>query len=590
MRLIPVHAMLAVLCLAKLVAGEAPPPALSCFIPDLKRFEARLATHPCATAWGSAPAGAGETVWLAIARRATQLRGEFTLLPPHAGLPVCEATLALMAAEAAEPTPVTPLRSQRAGAWWLLGLSSRPLAVPGETRLSATGAGGDLLLDGHLPAWTGLLAPGRAEAWSRLLAAWAVQRIEVVVDLAEGGWADRTHLPGARLPLRAIEPEALAGVPADGLAYAVLACDGPALATQIQAVLAAAGGEAQALGQQLQEEYGVALADLAKSLDGTLSLSLHGPTTHPEFLCGLPLSPLLKDLLGRWLEKTQPEQGAILAEAATEQAVPFWWPGAGQIFVRLAHNRLWLSNAPRLLDACGADPAPPFPFAATWPGASGAVALLRWREGVLGNLVNPWRNAEGPLAAMMRACTASGSGIPAGSSVIHQDAQGLRHTGVQALAWAAPLLGRAQLWAAELARGYAQDCDRGAADNLRAILLRGLAFAKATGANWPRDLEDLRAWAKDLTDDRFANAGRPDLAQPFCYVSPLVDPPADQPILVQDPLANQGRGSWVGFADGRVLFKEGRTYWQEAQRLAALAAARNAGIEFGEWTTSPKTF
>lgn len=590
MRQIPAHIVLASACLAGLAAGEVTQPALSWLITDQQRFEERLAAHPSSAAWASLPAGRGDAAWLAVARRATQVRGEFTVLPPHGGLPVCEVTLAMQAVEAADPAPTAPLRTQRAGAWWLLGLSPHPLRVLGEIRPGGPAAGGDLVLLGHLPAWTRLLAAERASAWTRLLGAWSLERVQVTVDLADGRYADRTLLPGARLPVRAIDSMALAGVPADGLGILAIGVDGAALAQQIQVVLSAAGSDPQTIEQQLQEGYEVGLDALAKALDGTVSLSWHGSIEHPDILCGVPAGPLLKNLLVRWLEKVQPEQGAALAETAHEQPVPFWWPGAGPLFVRLANGRLWLSSSPRLLEICGADPPPPFPLAATWPEAAGAVALLRWRDGVVGTLVNPWRNADGPVPEMLRTCAAAGSGIPAGSCIVHQDAGGVRSVGVQALAWAASLLGRAPLWAPMLAQAYALDCDLAAADNMRLILRRAIAFAKATDANWPRDAEDLRAWAKDLTADTFANAGRPDIAQPFCYVSPLVDPPAEQPVLVQDPLVNQGRGSWVGFVDGRVLFKDGMTYWQEAQRLAALAKSRNVGIEIGEWATVPKTF
>lgn len=591
MRLLP--AVLFLASCVTLAAGEAAQPALSCFIPDFRRFVERLAKHPNAAAWATRPAEAGDAAWTAVARRTTQARAEFSVSDPHGGQPACKAVVALLAPEAADPEVSAGLRSQRAGAWWLVGRSWRQLGLPEETRLTSLAAGGDMLLAGRLRPWLRLLAPEQTRAWDAVLAAWGLDRLEIVVDLAGGRFVDRTLLAKAQLPLRTIDPAALAGIPADGLAFAFLGLDGAGLAKQSRQLLGAVGLDPQAvkdLEEQLQLEYGVGLEALVQALDGTVSMSLHGSHTRPDVLIGLPLSPVLKDMLLRRLEAQQPEQGATLLATAAEQAVPFAWPGVGSLFVRLSQSRLWLSSSPLLLEACGADSPTPFPVEGNWPQAADAVALARWRVGVIGTLVVPWGNADGILAGLMRSCVATGTGLPAGWFTVHQDAKGLNCTGEHALAWIASFLGHAQTWAPAVARIHARDCEAAVTATMTTILSRSILFSKATSGHWPRDFAELRGWAKDLTDDSFANAGEPELKQPFCYVAPLVAPPGDQPVLVQDPAANQGRGSWVGFADGRLLFKTEVLYWQEAQRLSALAAARNVGVDIVEWATTPKTF
>jgi len=597
-RFLPRATLLAAACVLPLAASAADPPALSCFIPDQQRLALQLAAHPCASAWSSVPAGAwlaalsgsAEAPWLGMARRALRVHAEFVLSPSHGGLPGCEATAAFLVPDGSDPADGGGLRMQRAGPWWLLGQSWRQLAVPERPHQVGPVSGGDLVLAAFLPAWPHLLPADRAEPLAEVLRVWNLTQVQVQVDLGAGRFADRMQAPKAQLPLLPVEAEALAGIPADALAVVACGLDGPALAKQSQLLLSAAGGDPLTAERSLQEIFGLGLEGLVAAIDGTVSLSLHGSSSQPAFVLSLPLTPPLRDALGHWLEYYQAGQGAALAAMAAEQAVPCVLPGVGPLFVRLGHGRLYCSPVAPLVDACAADPALPFPVAQQWPGAVGAVALARWQAGVLGAVLTPDPVSPSPLAAGLRACAAVLALTPPGCSVVHQDAQGVHSSGEHALAWLAPLIALAPRWAPPLATAYRQACDQEVAQNLRTILDRCRAFSRETNGHWPRDVADLRAWAKDLGDEIFANAGRPDLRQPFCYVSPLVDPPADQPVLVQDPAANAGRGSWVGYADGRVIFAQGVPHWQEALRLAALVKARQIGIEISDWATTPKTF
>lgn len=141
-----------------------------------------------------------------------------------------------------------------------------------------------------------------------------------------------------------------------------------------------------------------------------------------------------------------------------------------------------------------------------------------------------------------------------------------------------------------LVRAYREAAQAEALTRMHQIVARAIAFSKEQQGHWPRDLDDLRAWAKDLSNDHFVVAGHSSIAMPFCYVPPFQGPADDQPVLVEDPACNFGSGSLVGYGDGRVVMVPGQAMWREALRLAALAQAGQRGIERGEWATLPKVF
>ncbi len=94
----------------------------------------------------------------------------------------------------------------------------------------------------------------------------------------------------------------------------------------------------------------------------------------------------------------------------------------------------------------------------------------------------------------------AGTVSPAGSLIMHSDREGLRCQGRWALAWLAPLGIAMAVAAPALADERLVACNQIASEHMRVILERAGAFAHAHSGHWPRNIEDLRAWAKDLGD------------------------------------------------------------------------------------------
>ena len=152
-----------------------------------------------------------------------------------------------------------------------------------------------------------------------------------------------------------------------------------------------------------------------------------------------------------------------------------------------------------------------------------------------------------------------------------------------------PILGSLDLIAPVLTRAYHQAARAETGQRMTRIAERALAFCKAMNNHWPRDIADLRAWARDLPNEAFISAGHPELVKPFCYVPPAQSI-AEQPVLIQDPAGNDGFGSLVVYANGKLGYVSGTALWLDAQRLVALPKAREAGIDLEDWTALPKTY
>lgn len=102
----------------------------------------------------------------------------------------------------------------------------------------------------------------------------------------------------------------------------------------------------------------------------------------------------------------------------------------------------------------------------------------------------------------------------------------------------------------------------------------------------------MQKWSDgELVDKIFQSPGHPEIKNPFLYIRPDPRAKATQPILVQDPACNRGKGSVVCYADGHIGFVKGVGLWAEAQRLAALpkAAIKEQGIETSDWTVDTET-
>ncbi len=443
------------------------------------------------------------------------------------------------------------------------------------------------------PAMRGFLGVDAGQALDALCKAWRLDRVQLLLS-PTSGQSESLAAAGAALPLQAVDPTALAGLPAGVSAVAAIGVDGKALALQMSLLAQVLGKDAASLSAQCETRLGMPLEAVAGLLDGTVVIALAGTPTAPQVLCSLPSAPATEKALLQWLNSAHPEPDESITAAAMatiasalEQPAPISGLGHSSWFIRRTAKRLWLATDAQLLAACGAD-GEAYPVEERWPGSAGAAALVHCEVGGAASFLSHLLPAQGRWAGLRPALAAMPS--PSARLVVRQDASGLQAVGADALTWLVPLGAAALATAPDLAADRVRAIDQAATQRMQRILQRCVSFSKAVSGHWPRDVEDLRTWAKDLTDDDFAAPGRPDITLAYRYVPPAAGAPAEQPVLVQDPAGRDGRGGLVGFVDGRIEYRSGMLYWQEAVRLQALPGIRDSGVEAGQWATMPKTF
>jgi hypothetical protein len=575
--------------LAAAVGLSAGEPAVQAILPDAGRSLARLAEGPWAAAWQHTGASAWraaaeptEAAWLAGWSGAGQMRLVIAAPRRHGGVPVLAGQIAAVS-RGTVASVAQPLEQRRDGAWVIATMPPSADPLPELPQLSEPAA--DLGAIISLGAAAGFLDDVPARVVRALLAGCRMDRLEVGVDLAAA--SEVVRLPRAALPLRAIDPATLNGLPAGLDAYLVAGLDGAGLAAQIPALLTASGPE-PAWQRVCLERLGVEPAVLAGWLDGTAVIGWSGDG---RIVIALPFAEAGQPALQRWIETAHPEPDeSVTAKAvadlaaAAEQPVGVAGPTRGAWFARRTANRLWLATHAELLAAIVPD-ASPAPLEEMGGPAEGALLMAGWRDGAMGRLVAAALPATGRLGGLARLCAQAPT--PPGTLVLRASEDGVRAEGRHAAAVLLPL-GAAVLAAAPaLVAERTADASALATARMRHVLGRCRAFASAHAGAWPRGIDDLRSWSEDVADGDLEAPGRPDIALPYRFVPPAADPPADQPVLIRAP---EDGAVLVGFADGRVERRRGTELWELAGRLISDPAASTTGIPAESWPGMPKSF
>lgn len=565
-------------------------PVLQMTITDAQRLQARIASgplagtmsHPAVSRWLS---DVGGRPLAAALSGAGQVRVQFESPRRLGGLPIAQATVAAIASGGVPPVATPGLHAHQAGAWSMLGWPVVAERRPDAYAVPATPATADIQLRADLQALTALLPARDREAASSIGGVWRLGELRAHVDLA----AQRGSivLPGAVLPLKPIDVQALAGLPptADVVCAIGLSADGwkqvaEPLAQLLRLDPAMLTGDSR---------FGAPLDTLLTAGAGTVWAAIVGPGA--ERMISLPAAEGLLLAVRRGMASLHPEPGPLAdAEAdhlfAQAQEQPVGLPvHGGLLFVRIAHGRIWLASSGTLLEPLQAEaldqPAPD----AGW--GEGASIQLRWSERAAAHLAvggTPSTAWQGMLQAVAAA------GLPAGRLDARLTGEGLEIRSPVGLWFGAALLSALPVLSSDWLSQYDAVCIARREAAVREVLKRARAFATATSGHWPRDMADLRARIPDLDATYFDCTGRPDLDVPFIYVQPAAGAPDEQPVLVQHPELQGGRGSLVGYIDGRVEFRDGGLYWQEARRLASLPAVLDQGASPADWTVMPKVF
>lgn len=582
------RAALAAVGAAALFAGE---PAVRLSIPDAQAVQRALAggafgaawREPAVVAWRTAAQAEASPAWAALAAAAVQARVELTIGEPFGGHALIGLTAAALAPAAGVPPETAGIRTRRADAWVIGSSAGGELREPEmPERIDAVGDPVVAHAQIGLAPWLQLLPPERLVAAQRLLAALGLGRGRLAIQSGTAGFSERSFWPGAKLPLRPADPAVLAGLPDMPLLLVVAGLDGHAASAVASTVLDADPLMAPAVA----EAFGVTSADLAAACDGTVVFAVLPGQPLPTWMLSLPRSAALDALLAARVAAQAPESSADVLAAIDQQPVAIIAPGLGTAMVQRSATRLIIGGTAGVVAAMAGDGLAPFPTERLWPELPADSVAMAYADLAA---VARWCAPFAPEQARAAVAAAAGH-LPAAGMALTNDKDGVVLSGRNVCGLLLPALALLPTAGPGLAESYERSCHAAAKAVIVRLDERARSFAAATSGHWPRDLDDLRAWAKDLPVDSIGQAGRPDIAKPFCYVQPRVSPPADQPVIVQDPAANRGAGSLVGFAGGEVRFIPGDLYWREARRLSELPDTRADGVDAAQWATMPRTF
>jgi hypothetical protein len=338
---------------------------------------------------------------------------------------------------------------------------------------------------------------------------------------------------------------------------------------------------------------------LMRSVQGTAVLAVTSGAPFPAVTIMVPASPELD----RLLDTVATKAGMPLAQARG-QSVLLPLPAQVPITVQVRRTAThWVvSSDALLLDRLAADTPPTDGFdakakAALALGSPGEAQLLLWQDnaavarlaqaGVA--MVGAGRGGRrGDQAQVLQEVgRALGAAAPkleptVGALVVDGDGATLRGRNLvmQSLILgvgagvALPGINQLRVSARRSASG----------DNERQLILACLVHANGNGGTWPLTLEELtKDFGKDMSEKVFRSPSAPGIAGAYLYVRPDPHAKATQPVIVEDPACNRGRGSMVGYGDGHVEFVRGTAAWDEARRLSQLPKAQDAGIAAEDW-------
>lgn len=436
------------------------------------------------------------------------------------------------------------------------------------------------------------------------LAAFGASRFEVASAFTADGSRDEGTITGAagrRLPLADLDAAALACFPADALSIVALGIDGPALDAAVTASAQAAPAFASAVAEAERELAAAGMGDLRALLrasGGTCAYAVTPGSPFPAISLLLPASPELD----RVAEALAERAGVDISQARTA-AIALPLPPQMPMLLQARRTAThWLvSSDAQVIDRaaspgaggfdlaarCGDLPQGRAPRAIAWQDNA---ALTRLAQGMLGMAMGELAKggAQQKQDAQL-AHTALGviaGHLPSSLTVIVDDGGATRiraRNGVMQMSMVAMTAG-ALLPAIAATRNAARKSKSG--NQMRQLCLACLVSANEQDGAWPKSLAAMLAdpAMEGQIGEHLLRAPNPPHT-PYLYVRPDPAADSDQPVLVEDPACNGGKGSMVAYADGHVSFVEGDAVWREAQRLAVLPHAATDGISREDWST-----
>lgn len=416
------------------------------------------------------------------------------------------------------------------------------------------------------------------------------------------GTSEEADMPGLQLPLMAVDPAAVAVLPDGQVMVGALGLDGArldALLSRLSQDIPALAENLARMDRQAQATGRPAFTAVVRGCKGTLWFATAPGAPFPTFTIGCPAGPEIDALLTAAASEAQVDLAAARTEA---QVLPL--PAGVPLLVQIRRTAdQWvLSSDQRVMDALAAN-APggfrPPPLETTTVGffVQDTAGLVRMAMGylpLLERLVASMTddggakrgNQANPLMAMIT--KGLGAALPhlhPSRILVQQDAQGVSMRSRNALMGVMPtsFVAGMILPAIGVSRSMAQRSVSG--KNMQQIYAAMIAW-QTSEEKWPPPSYEQLAKEMALPKKLFQSPGNPAHPAPYLFVTCIADPPADQPVLIEDPACHKNQGTMVCFGDAHVKWIKAPgalRLWQEAKRLAASPKAAMGGIELTDW-------
>ncbi len=602
------HCALASIFVAALTAGDAPAPFAQLAMPDLVRTGERVAAGPYGKIWRlpavqklrsdlTALPGA-DAAWMAMIGQVREARCDLTLIPGKPG--DSQARIALRVPAGHDPAALEEVALRREGEWLLVGKTDAlglPPVIPGD-------ADSDLRWVINVESLMSTLPLDAVQPTRQVLAILGLSKLDASATAFPGGIREQMVVSGAKLPLKTIDSSALAGFPERPMGIMAVGVDGKALVRVVHEIAAAVGAERDLarFDAMAKQEISMGLDDMLGGFDGTIVFATTSGVPFPCFTLTLPGSKALDAVVTSVFEQMMPGTGAQTVAQARTQSVIVPTPPQMPISVsiRRTATRWLISTDQVLIESLVSDKAEKFPVERVWPKSAGAIGLL-WNDNkaqmqmlvgllpMIGANMTKDKDARRLFTSVQSALIAAIPYLLPSSMVARSEKEGLHihgENGIVANFAGVSVLAGMTLPAITLVRENARRANAG--NNMRQITIGMMVYGNENDGRWPADFAEVKKFHEgELSDKLFQSPGHPEIAEPFLYVRPDPAAKAIQPIIVQDPACNRGKGSMVCYGDGHVAFiksPQAVTLWVEAKRLAALPKAAQGGIQMKDWT------
>jgi hypothetical protein len=411
------------------------------------------------------------------------------------------------------------------------------------------------------------------------------------------GTTSRIMLNGFQAPLVTIDAAAISSVPKDSLVVAAAGLDGHGLLALLDKIGGTIPGfqDARTELERLMADAGMpSLPTVVSSLNGTAWFAATNGSPFPAATIAIPASPEVDAVMAAlakfpWFK--------VDIAAARTQAVPMPLPPGIPVLVQMRRTAShWVATSDLLvMDQLAANQPGGFVLPASASGAAVRALYVQDNQSIAHLLSSylPLVRASFPQAgtkAMLPVFAAVQRLLGAATPYLKASSAGLTQSGDGALVMGENLeliLVPLSLLGAYSIPVVIQSHELARRKQTSTRIQTLIAGLQTTDGVPPDTLVALAANAR-LPADQLVSPDDPVAPLPhFRYARPAPHPTAHQPVVVENPACNHGRGAIVGFGDGHTAWlraPKAQHLWDEAARLALLPKTLTEGLTLADWS------